>query len=303
MISVLGSINLDLTAGVKHMPAPGQTISATGFATSPGGKGANQALGAKRGGSTVRMAGAVGRDSFGAAALRELEAGGVDLSGIRNVSGPSGLALILVDENGENEIVIVPGANARVNADMARDVVAGMNTGDHLLLVQEIPAQAIRTALTMAAQAGVTSLLNIAPVTPQTKELAELADIVIANETEFAALAEADTGDNSLEEQGMRWAGTRGKTLVITLGAQGAMAFHRGKVIRVAALPVTPLDTVGAGDTFCGYLANGLDVGLDLKSALERAAVAGSLACLEHGAQPAIPSAKRVAEALEGVKA
>lgn len=299
MITVLGSINMDLIAGVDRLPQSGETVSGQHFSTAAGGKGANQALAARRAGAEVRMFGAVGNDGFADAALELLNDAGTNLSDVRRVDGPTGTALIMVDQNGENIIAVVPGANGRLSSHDAEAAIGSMQQGDHLLLQMEIPPDAIRTALSAARDRGVISLVNTAPMTGDAKDLAAMADIVVANETEFELLAgqsHASAADREAEMGAMH--ARTGQTLIVTLGAEGVIAARDGTIVRVEGLTIEPVDTVGAGDTFCGYLAAGLDAGLDFETALKRAAAAGSLACLKPGAQPAIPTAAEVDRAL-----
>jgi ribokinase len=299
MITVLGSINMDLTATVDRLPKSGETVGGQHFATAAGGKGANQALAARRGGAAVRFCGAVGNDNFAAPALSLLEQAGTDLSRVRTVDGATGTALIMVDTLGENIIAVVPGANGSVGEQDATEAVASMNAGDHLLLQLEVPSRAIGAALAAARAANVVSLINIAPLTDDAAELAADADIVVANETEFELLAGkslSSRGDRETEL--MRLHGETAQTLIVTLGADGVIAARNGTLVSVQGLVIDPVDTVGAGDTFCGYLAAGMDAGLAFETALQRAAVAGSLACLKSGAQPAIPTAAAVDAAL-----
>ncbi|HHS82938.1 MAG TPA: hypothetical protein ENJ68_05395 [Devosia sp.] len=182
---------------------------------------------------------------------------------------------------------------------MAGSCVAGMDRGNTLVMVQEVPADSLETALREARNRGIRTLLNIAPVTPDTPRLAPMADIVVANETEFAVLAGSSEDDPDWQRHAVGWARENDATLIVTLGERGAMAFVNGKDLSVAAPAITPVDTVGAGDTFCGYLAAGLDRGLELEQAMARAVTAGSLACLKPGAQPAIPFAEQVDAALQ----
>ncbi|MCR9137280.1 MAG: ribokinase [Alphaproteobacteria bacterium] len=299
MITVLGSINMDLVATVDRLPSSGETVAGRNFATAAGGKGANQALAARRAGAHVLFRGAVGTDNFAEAALHLLRDAGSDLSGVRTVDGPTGTALIMVDAHGENIIAVVPGANGAVNESDAAEAIAAMSAGDHLLLQLEVPSKAIDAALKAARAAGVVSVINIAPLTDDAAALAAQGDIVVANETEFERLADRPLQDHEeRKDELMRLHGLSGQTLIVTLGADGVIAAHDGAFTSVQGLAIEPVDTVGAGDTFCGYLAAGLDAGLIFKTALQRAAVAGSLACLTAGAQPSIPTAKAVDQAL-----
>jgi len=294
MIVVFGSINLDLIGTVSRIPAPGETVPGTAFSRAPGGKGANQALAARRAGAAVRLVGAAGADAMGDEALALLAVSGVDLSAVRRLDMAQGVAMIFVGEDGENVIGIFPGANGALSIDDAERELTTLAKGDVLVAQQEVGAGATIRALGMAREAGALSILNTAPFLPTTREAARRADIVVANETEFALLA----GDGALADRMAGYVAATGRTIIVTLGGEGARAAWPGGTLRVSALAVTPVDTVGAGDTFVGYLAAGLGAGLGLEAAMQRAAAAASLACLAPGAQPAIPHAEAVAAAL-----
>jgi ribokinase len=299
MIIVIGSINLDLIATVDRLPGPGETVPGSGFSTAPGGKGANQALAAARAGAKVRMVGAVGKDNFAGDALACLKDGMIDLSGVGESHASTGTALILVGEGGENMIAVVPGANASVlPGDLSK---AFVTKGDVVLLQHEIPLETVAAALDTAREAGAVSVLNTAPFRVEAAGLLAGADYVVANETEFDLYGEALSLSGRDRAARMRaFAQKTGRAIVVTLGGAGVVAATAGEFLEVPSLKIVPVDTVGAGDTFCGYLAAGLSGGLDLKDALRRAAAAGALACLRPGAQPAIPLAKDVDAALAG---
>jgi ribokinase len=298
LITVLGSTNLDLIGTVSRIPKPGETVPGDRFSMAAGGKGANQALAARRAGAEVRMFAAAGSDSFADEALRLLRADGVDLSRVRTVDGPTGIAMISVDPEGENVIAILPGANGTMSPADADTALAGLGIGSVLMLQQEIPQAATERALELAKAQGVVSILNTAPFLPTTASVAERASIVIANETEFELLTGA--GLDRLDAAMADWARAQNQTVIVTLGGEGARAATPEGSFSVPALKVEPVDTVGAGDTFCGYLAAGLDRGLGLEEAMRRAAVAASLACLKPGAQPAVPFADEVKRARGG---
>jgi ribokinase len=296
MITVFGSTNLDQVGTVSRLPMPGETVAGGTFSMAAGGKGANQALAARRAGAEVRHISAVGADAFAGLALELLRADGVDLSALKVVDGATGIAMIFVDTAGENVIAVLPGANGKMTAADADTALAGRN-GGVMLLQQEIPQEATVRALELAKAQGIVSILNTAPFLDSTRDVAPKAAILIANETEFALLT--GRGIDELDAAMADWAKTHQQTVIVTLGGDGARAVTAdGKAIAVPALKVKPVDTVGAGDTFCGYLAAGLDAGLDLEAAMKRAAVAASLACLNPGAQPAIPRADAVAAAM-----
>jgi ribokinase len=299
VITVFGSINLDLIAGVERLPSPGETLPGGPFATAAGGKGANQALAARRAGAAVRMVGAVGQDGFAAPALALLREGGVDLAAVATVAEATGIALILVDRRGENVIVVIAGANGTLDA--ARAEALPFAEGDVLLLQLEVPVPAIAAAARRARSAGAKVLLNFAPF--RADALGLLSDVthLVVNETECALVAAAlGFGDGAHEAQARAIAERTGATVVLTLGAEGVVAVDQGQVLRAPALRVEPVDTVGAGDTFCGYLATALEAGRDLQDALALAAAAGSLACTRSGAQPSIPMLAEVEAALAG---
>lgn len=297
MILVIGSINLDLIADVERIPEPGETVSGTGFKTAPGGKGANQALAAARAGAQTKMVGAVGKDGFAGQATELLAAGGVDLASVHQSHAPTGTALIMVEQKGENIIAVIPGANATVVAgDFAR---VGLAAGDVVLLQHEIPLETVDAALDAARAAGATSILNTAPFQAEASALLAKADYVVANETEFDLYTETLKLSGRDRQARMRaFVEKTGRTIVVTLGGDGVMATSPTETLEVAAMKITPVDTVGAGDTFCGYLGASLHAGLPLDAALKRASVAGSLACLKPGAQPSIPAAADVEAAL-----
>ncbi|MCO5064155.1 MAG: ribokinase [Rhizobiaceae bacterium] len=297
MITVIGSINLDLVANVARLPKPGETVPGSTFKTAPGGKGANQALAAARAGVQTRMIGAVGRDAFADEALALLRAGGVDTSHLHQSAAATGTALIMVDDKGENIIAVVPGANASVlpGGIAKRPLEPGI-----VLLQHEIPLETVDAALDAARAAGVTSILNTAPFRIEAAAMLEKADYVVANETEFDLYAKTLHLKGAKRLDSMQdFAGRTGRTVIVTLGEDGVIAVTPKQTIEVPAMKIDPVDTVGAGDTFCGYLGAGLDAGLPLRDALHRAAVAASLACLKPGAQQSIPMAEEVAATLK----
>jgi ribokinase len=206
--------------------------------------------------------------------------------------------MIFVDAKGENAIAVLPGANATLTESDAETALGQMQRGDILMLQQEITQAATARALDLAREKGVVSVFNTAPFLETTPALAGKAAILVANETEFALLCGGRT--EPLEGLMREWVESQRQTLIVTLGSEGARAATAdGEMISVPAHPVVPIDTVGAGDTFCGYLAAGLAEGLALETAMRRAAAAASIACLKPGAQPAIPVHEEVREAME----
>lgn len=296
MITIVGSVNLDFITNAERLPRPGETVLGGGFNRAAGGKGANQALAARRAGAEVRLVGRIGDDPEGTDATALLRQAGVNLDGLELVAMPTGTAHITVSADGENAIVVVPSANHQVTADDAKLAVGDMGEGDILLLQCEIPIVAVEGALVEARRLGVKTILNLAPMTAETKKLGALADVIVANETEFDLYCnggERLDSERRIEKMVGLNAHTR-QTIVVTLGGDGVVAVSGSGVAHVEGLRIKPVDTVGAGDTFCGYLAAGLAEGLELPAALRRAAVAGSLACKQPGAQPSIPAISEV---------
>jgi ribokinase len=293
MVVVFGSINLDLVTRVERFPAPGETLSGSEFATHAGGKGGNQALAAARAGAKVQMYGAVGRDAFAAPATALLDAGGVDLHGVATVDAPTGCATILVDAKGENSIVVVAGANAYVDAKAVPDSALASDT--LLVLQQEVPVEANATLIARARRLGARIVLNAAPARPLTRESLRQIDVLIVNENEAAALA--GTFDCPTLPEAFASAVTSQiaeLTVIVTLGAAGALCRVRGESLHIAAPDVNVVDTTGAGDAFVGALAAGLDGGAAIADALRLAVAAGSLACTMQGAQSALPDRARI---------
>ena len=287
MILVFGSINVDVVVPVPHLPAAGETVLGGDFALLPGGKGANQAVAARRAGAEVVMAGAVGTDSFAPVALGGLERAGVETGLVRIVEQPTGCALIMVGENGENLIAVASGANRAVRADQVPDDRLGPRV---MVLAQgEVPFEETLALMRRARARGGSCLLNLAPAFALDPALLGELDLLVANAGEAARL------DLPPAEAARRLR----LGLVITRGAAGAEAHLAvGSVLAVPALPVNAVDTTGAGDTFVGVLAAGLDAGLPFALALRRASAAAGLACLAQGAQAAMPDQEAIDEAL-----
>lgn len=292
MILVFGSINVDIMVPVPHLPAPGETVLGGDYIIAPGGKGANQALAARRAGSNVLMVGAVGRDVFAETALSLLRRDGVDLSLVTAVDRPTGYAAITVDAAGENTIAGASGANLAVNAEQVADRLLGPEI---VLLVQrEIPAAENATLMRRARERGTCIVMSLAPAGPITPIQLEDIDILIANEGEAATLGSDSPGTARRLRQG----------LIVTRGAAGAVAFlANGDTVEVPTLDIKPVDTTGAGDTFAGVLAAGLDQKLGLDHALRRASAAAALACLAIGAQPAMPDCTAIDAAADRLQA
>ncbi|KLK91171.1 ribokinase [Microvirga vignae] len=308
MITIFGSINMDLVARVRSIARPGETVLSRRADSFFGGKGANQAVAAARisgkGATRVAMAGAVGRDPFGKACLDNLTQNGVDVEAIKVVDEPTGCAFITVDEHGENAITVASGANMAVRAvDVPRSFLSDASV---LVLQMEVPlAENLEIAL-RARRAGATILWNFAPVPAETERAAmadmlAAIDVLVVNEHEavsVAAMMGKEVEGDYLKAASLL-AHTYGLVCIVTAGAKGAVAVSPdGSQRHVAARLVVPVDTTGAGDTFVGVLAYGLAEGREVSEAMQRACVAASLSCLTAGAQAGMPSREMLEEAL-----
>ena len=288
-VVVVGSVNMDVAVRTARLPKPGETLLAESVLRSGGGKGANQAVAAARaGGAATAMIGAVGADGDGGTLLADLARDGIDIAAVRRLDGlPTGVALITVDANAENTIVVAAGANAAVELTEAdRETV---RKADVVLAQLEIP-QAVVAEAAAARRPGSRFVLNAAPAAPLDAALHEQVDVLVVNEheaVELAQLADLDAALRRLLDDV--------PTVLVTLGADGARLLSRdGSDVRVPAPRVTATDTVAAGDTFCGVFAAALASGLDERVSLERACAAASLAVQRSGAQASVPTADEV---------
>jgi ribokinase len=275
-VCVVGSINLDLVTTCKRLPRAGETVTGGVFRMVPGGKGANQAVAAARLGAEVRMIGAVGRDAFAEPALAELDRAGVDIRRIKRVDEQTGVATILVDETGENEIVVSPGANHT----LVGEDVDGAEDGDYdaHICQLEIPDDAIASTANWAEHFF---CLNAAPARPVPAEILGQADLVVVNRYELDALAEMP------------------HLVALTLGAEGAVLLEDGEeVVRAAPPAVKAVDGTAAGDAFTACLVVSLLEGREREEALRRACAAGAIAASRRGAQPSLPTTAEVDEIL-----
>ncbi|MEP7456118.1 ribokinase [Phyllobacterium sp. SB3] len=294
MIVVLGSVNIDICLEVESLPRAGETIHARDRGYSGGGKGANQVLAAKRGGAEVAFFGAVGSDRHAEEALCDIVEAGIPISDIAVVQEETGSANIYVDRHGENCIVVVAGANGLVGADAVAAAVKRASDG-FLVLQQEIPFATTHHALKRARASGTRTILNVSPFDKTSAELSRLADIVIANQHEWSQLSGGAETCAAMQE----WSRRHRQTIVVTKGAGGVAVASPSEYFEVAAPTIQPIDTVGAVDTFCGYLAAELDRGGSLREATEIAVTAASIACLKAGAQASISVKHEVLNARE----
>ena len=287
MILVVGSSNIDLVASVDRLPSRGETVLGYRFAQSFGGKGANQAVAAARAGAEVAFLSKLGADANGRLIEQHLAAQGLSRPILlRDAEFPTGVAMILVDHSGENQIAVVPGSNGRLTpADLRqhRELIAGARV---LLLQMEIPRETVFEALRLGRECGLTTILNPAPAAQLPSDLLRLVDILTPNESEAQAL----TG-SVVPAEAARILTDRGVGIVVvTCGANGAFLTTGNDVTHIPGFLVETIDSTGAGDAFNGALACAVAEGVPIKSAIERANAAGALATTGRGAQESMPT-------------
>ena len=291
-ISVIGSLNMDLIFQTERVPLAGETIAGNRFKLVPGGKGANQAVAAARAGIKTQMYGCVGSDSFGASLLSSLKEAGVDTSNIDTSDKSStGVAAILLENSGENRIIIIPGCNDLVDKDYVNNHWQEIAMSDLIVLQHEIPMGTTQHIIEAAYEASIPVLLNPAPFYPIPDEVLRKVNYLVLNETELQGLIGNNNcsvedlikASKALLEKGV-------KKLIITLGKEGSVFLSNNIVIRQPAFSVKAIDTTAAGDTFVGYLATAIINGQDAKEALEIASAAAAIAVTKIGAQSSIPA-------------
>jgi ribokinase len=297
-ILVIGSINIDLVVRAPRFPKPGETIRGGDLLTAAGGKGANQAVAAARQGASVAMLGRVGSDNSGDQLLAGLKADGVDTRLMLRGETPTGTAMIVVDDQGQNTIIVAPGANDAVTpADVVPDALADVR----LVLFQlEIPVETVLHAARIAKQQGVMVILNPAPARQIPDELIRLADYLLPNETELNLLTGKPVQDVQSAEAAARALIEKGaRTVIVTLGANGALLVTSDRAVHVPAFQVNVVDTTAAGDAFIGGFAAALLSGADLEQAVRYGNASGALATTKFGAQPSLPTRDLVLRLLE----
>lgn len=288
-ILVIGSSNTDMTIRASRLPAPGETILGGEFKMGRGGKGANQAVAAKRLGGNVTFVCKVGNDVFGNESVQAYAAEGMDISRILRSEKPSGTALIMVDDSGENCISVAPGANGDISVEDIRSVADLIRSASYLILQLEIPVAAVVEAAHIAHEAGVCVILNPAPATKLPESIFADIDILTPNQTETAILTGiSDDPDKAVARLAELGVGR----IVMTRGSKGSAVYENGKCTLVDACKVNAIDATAAGDTFCGALCVGLSEGLDLVEAARFATRASALTVQKMGAQESIPYRK-----------
>jgi ribokinase len=290
-IVVIGSLNMDLVMRTARIPNAGETLSGHGFDTLPGGKGANQAVACARLGGQVAMIGRVGIDAFGRALRDALAADGIDVERVEDTGeAATGVAMILVEDIGENRIVLAPGANGRLDAaDIERSRTL-IEEAALLVLQLEVPLDTVCAAIAIARQAGVPILLNPAPASALPDALYSSVDLLVPNESEATLLTGIKVRDPASAEEAARSLLARGvRGVLITLGAQGVLIADADGCRHLPARVVQAVDSTAAGDTFVGGLAVGLTEGLSLDEAAALGQAASAICVTRAGAQPSIP--------------
>ena len=300
MITVIGSANMDLIARVPRLPAPGETVLGSSLRRSAGGKGANQAVAIARAAGDVVFVGRLGRDAHGAELRKSLQQAGVKMNHVaEDPESPTGTALIAVDENGENSIVVIPGANARVSpadVDGATDTIRRSTV---LVLQLEIPLVTVEHAAQLGRAAGTLTVLNPAPARMLEPTMLQLVDVLVANEHEIGVLS--GMGSPVDPASAARLLLDHGITsIVVTLGPRGAVVVTEHEETDVPAFPVEAVDSTGAGDAFVGNLARSLDAKQNIVEAVRFASAAAALSVSAEGAQPSMPTLEQTERLLAG---
>ena len=295
-VVVVGSLNQDLVVTLPRMPASGETVFGDSLERNAGGKGLNQAVAAARLQVPVSMIGATSADSAGDFLMRIVEAEGIDGSGIvRTTEGFAGTAVIEVDSGGHNRIIVIPGANALLTGDQVRAALANIPDMAVLLTQGEVPEDAVRAALEVGRERGVTTILNPAPVQEYPDELWDLADYAIPNEHEVELITGRTVSTSVDTTLAARDLAERGVgTVIVTRGAKGSVWATMTRSGSAGAFPILPVDTVAAGDAFCGAFAAALSEGRSLSHALRWGSAAGALAATKTGAVPSLPDREAV---------
>lgn len=289
-ILVFGSSNTDMIVKSASMPLPGETVLGGEFTMSPGGKGANQAVAAKRLGGDVSFICKIGRDLFGDDALRHYRAEGIDVSGVLRSDKPSGIAVIMVDHGAENSIVVASGANLDIDAADLRAAGPALRSCDILLMQLEIPVPAVLEAARIAHASGAFVVLNPAPYVELPEEMFHYVSLLIPNETELASFSGMPVRDipTAVAAAGVLFAKGVGK-MIVTMGGKGSLILDGGAPQFIPARRIRAVDTTGAGDTYCGALCVAIAEGKSLREAAEFASAVSALSVTKMGAQTAMP--------------
>ncbi len=289
-ILVIGSSNTDMTIKSQRLPSPGETIMGGVFHMGPGGKGANQAVAAKRLGGDVTFICKVGRDLFGENAVKGYRKEGIDTSHTLYSDKASGTALILVDESGENCIAVAPGANGDITPADIDSVAEVIKQSDFLILQLEIPVESVMRAAQIAHEEGVYVILNPAPAAKLPKEIFKYISLITPNQTESTLMTGVNVKDEASRDEAVAAFHSMGvKDIIITLGSKGSLVCEGNSKVLVEALKVKAVDATAAGDTFCGAVCVALSEGKSLEDAARFATKASALTVQKMGAQDSIP--------------
>jgi ribokinase len=286
---------------VENLPQVGETVLGQTYAMAPGGKGANQALAARRAGAEVVFTGCTGKDGFADQAQALLREAGVTVTCRQSNERPTACALIIIDKNGRNQIAVASGANMAAKSSDVPDTL--LASGTIIVLQMEVDASENWALVARAKQRGCRILLNVAPAGAVPSAILPQVDWLVVNEGEAVAVAQhLEYKGEDPSAAGAYIFSKTGVTVIVTLGAAGALAFGTGPTLCVNALDITPVDTTSAGDSFVGAFAAALDQGYDLAEAMRWGAAAGSLACLEIGAQTSVPERSQITARLNDVR-
>ena len=292
MITVVGSLNMDLVTNVKITPLVGETVMGNGFKEIPGGKGANQAVGIGLLNGNVQMIGAVGKDAYGKILKKQLKNSNV-LDKVLIKEGPTGRAMIMVNENGDNSIVVIPGTNNRLSQKDILKKKKDILKSDILLMQLEIPLNTIKKVLEIGSINNIYTILNPAPAKCLGDDILKKVDLLIPNESELASLANIEINSNKdlkkackvLEKMGVN-------EIIVTLGKKGCLYYKNGKIKKFDAKKVEAVDTTGAGDSFAAGIALSLDKGKNIKEAIKFATEVASKTVQKYGAQSSLSTLK-----------
>lgn len=299
VLYIAGSLNMDVVAFAARLPLPGETVTGSNLGFFPGGKGLNPAVAAARQGREVRLIGKLGKDAFGDQLHEFAERSGIDLRYLLcSDAAPSGTAIIVVGDGGENSIVVIPGTNGILSPEEA--LRPEFEPGDVLLTMFEIPQNTVKAFLEAGRKASARTILSPSPAMPF--DFRDLPDMIVLNETELARYLERDLGGaemSDLEQAASEFRSHPSQTVVLTLGRAGSLAVGSEGAIRVEGTPVEAADTTGAGDCYVGNLAAQLANGCDLGEAMRYANAAAAISVTRPGAAPSMPTADEVRRMLE----
>ena len=290
-VAIVGSANVDFTVALPRLPRPGETVTGGTLLVNHGGKGANQAVAARRLGAEVRMIGCVGADDSGQRIRAALHGEGIGVDGIVTVGdAATGTALIFVGADGRNQIGVAPGANHRLTVELAGTYEDTIAWAEVLLCQLEVPLPVVRWALETARRHGVPAILNPAPMRPLDDDVLALAGYLTPNEGEVAALSGEETGGlESARAAAERLRARGARCVLVTLGGEGVLCVEGPTALHFPAFPIDAIDTTAAGDAFNGALAVGIAAGGSLEHAIPLASAAAALTCTKRGAQASLP--------------